>query len=316
MFLKSRLSPSVLLFIIVSTLLLACSKDKDPIEEQLVLSDENSILSLDINTPYFSTNAQIDEENKLITQRIPEFINLSNLSTVFRVSDRATISPNPNDVKDYSNSVKFTVTSESGIKKDYTVTMSKMSNFFSESCKTGNATKWFGGDDRTNAPQTIPYDRNVGTGQAILFNKDTNPLIFNVFLSDGFQYYSNGTYFYSNLELKLNIRDISGKIIGTTTKTILGTSLFNGGSISFDLTELKLFFKKDVVYIFQWYLVDGEILGVNTGSTGNINSGEGFCFSGGFTSQSNISKQSNQEDMKIWRKNAPWNFNIEIMGKD
>ncbi len=400
MFLKSRLSPSVLLFVIVSTLLLACSKDKDPInlpvlsdkneinsfvitkgaytknfdvidnsiagtvdsEIELkdlvlnvsiskgatispdpskissisgdfnftvtaengqskiykvsikrILSDKNSILSLDINTSYFSTNAQIDEDNKLITQRIPEFIDISNLSTVLRVSDRATISPNPNDVRDYSGSVKFTVTSESGIKKDYTVTISKMSNSFSESCKTMNASKWFGGDDRTNVPDIIPYDRNIGTGQAILFNKDTNPLTFNVFFSGGFQYYRSD--YFGNLELKLNIRDTSGKIIGTTNKIIQGTS-FNGGSISFDLTKLKLFFKKDIVYIFQWYLVNGESLGVFTGSTGNTNSGEGFCFSGGLSSESNlISRQSNQEDMKIWGKH-PWNFNFEIMGKE
>ena len=278
-----------------------------------LLSTENSILGLTINAGSLLINPQINTQNYTISQRVPSFLDLTNLNVSVRYSDRATISPDPNNVKDYSSPVKYTVTSETGDKKEYIVTLTSMLENFSESCMTTmNANKWFGGDNRTNAPDILPNDRVVGTGQAVKFSTDVNPLRFTVLMDSGFKYFNSQTNYNQNVQLKLNIRETNGKIIASTNTTVLDT--FNGGAIAFNIESLHLLFKKETTYIFQWYLVDGIALGVNTGSYGNTNSGTGFCFSGGYSGEASRSKGTSLEDSTVWYSH-PWNFNIEISGK-
>ncbi len=277
-----------------------------------LLSTENSILDLTINSNGLIIKPQINTQNNTINQRVPNFITLSNLNVAIIYSNRAAIFPDPNTIKDYSSPIKFTVTSETGDKKDYLVSFTSMSENFSESCMTMNATKWFGGDNRTNVPDIIPNDRNVGTGQAVKFSSDVNPLNFTVFMDSSFKFFSTQAQYYQNVQLKLNIRDSSGNILASTNTTVLDT--FNGGSITFNIESLRLLFKKETIYVFQWYLVDGGVLGVNTNSNGNKDPGTGFCFSGGFSSEAKISKGTNLESSTNWFTN-PINFNIEISGK-
>jgi hypothetical protein len=277
-----------------------------------LLSTENSLLELSINSNGLTIKPQINSQNSTVNQRIPSFLNLTNLDVALRYSSRATIFPDPTSIKDYSSPVKYTITSETGDKKEYLVSFTSMSENFSESCMTMNATKWFGGDNRTNVPDIIPNDRNVGTGQAVKFSSDVNPLNFTVFMDSGFKFFSTQAQYYQNVQLKLNIRDSSGTILASTNTTVLDT--FNGGSITFNIESLRLLFKKETIYVFQWYLVDGGVLGVNSNSNGNKDPGTGFCFSGGFSSEAKISKGTNLESSTNWFTN-PINFNIEISGK-
>lgn len=278
-----------------------------------LLSTENSLLELSINSNGLTIKPQINSQNNTINQRIPSFLNLTNLDVALRYSNRATISPDPTSIKDYSSPVKYTITSETGDKKEYLVTLTPMLESFSESCLTTmNANKWFGGDNRTNAPDILPNDRNVGTGQAVKFSTDVNPLVFSVLMNSGFKFYNSQTNYNHNVQLKLNIRDTNGKILASTNTTVLDT--FNGGTITFNIESLHLLFKQDTTYIFQWYLVDGIAMGVSTASYGNENSGTGFCFSGGYSGEARTSKGTSLEDSSVWYAH-PWNFNIEISGK-
>lgn len=278
-----------------------------------LLSTENSLLEFSINSNGLTIKPQINSQNNTVNQRIPSFLNLTNLDVALRYSNRATISPNPSSIKDYSSPVKYTITSETGDKKEYLVTLTPMLESFSESCLTTmNANKWFGGDNRTNAPDILPNDRNVGTGQAVKFSTDVNPLVFTVLMNSGFKFYSSQSNYNHNVELKLNVRDTNGKIIASTNTTVLDT--FNGGTITFNIESLHLLFKQDTTYIFQWYLVDGNTIGVSSASYGNENSGNGFCFSGGYNGEARTSKGTSLEDSSVWYPH-PWNFNIEISGK-
>lgn len=278
-----------------------------------LLSTENSLLEFSINSNGLTIKPQINSQNNTVNQRIPSFLNLSNLDVALRYSNRATISPNPSSIKDYSSPVKYTITSETGDKKEYLITLTPMLENFSESCLTTmNANKWFGGDNRTNATDILPNDRNVGTGQAVKFSTDVNPLVFTVLMNSGFKFYSSQSNYNQNVQLKLNVRDTNGKIIASTNTTVLDT--FNGGPITFNIESLHLLFKQDTTYIFQWYLVDGNIIGVSSASYGNENSGNGFCFSGGYNGEARTSKGTSLEDSSVWYPH-PWNFNIEISGK-
>jgi hypothetical protein len=277
------------------------------------LSIENSLLEFSINTPYFSTSPTIDQQNGLITQRLPESVDLTNLNITVKYSKYASITPDPNTIKDYSSPVNFTVKSESGVERVYQVKVEHMDIDRFESCSEANASKWFGGDNRTNAPDTLPYDRNIGTGQAIVLNKDLVPSIFRINLSEGFAYDETKTRYNKAVTLKLIIRDKEGKMIASTTTDVLGE--FDGGFIPFNLEKLNLFLEADKTYIFYWYLVNGESLGVNAGSSGNTNDGTGFCFESGYFGESKISKNSSLEELNTWYKHE-WHFNIELEGKE
>lgn len=294
---------------LISFLMLSCTSKDTP----KILSTENSILEFNMNTTYFSASPKIDEQSGLITKRLPEYIDLKNINIDVKYSNYASITPDPNSIKDYSSPVLFTVKSESGIEKIYQVKLEHMDINKFESCSGANAWKWFGGDNRTNAPNILPYDRNVGTGQAIKLNKDLNPLIFSIYLREGFRYDNTNTLYKNPVTLKLIIRDDAGKVLTSTTTDVAGN--FNGGLIPFNLEMLKLYLEANKTYIFYWYLVNGESLGIVASSPGNTNVGSGFCFESGYSGESNISKKNNLEDINTWYKH-PWHFNIQLEGKE
>jgi len=280
------------------------------------LSTENLILDFRINDNNFSTSTTINNGNNIITQRLPQTVDLSNLDISIVFSERATIAPTIDNLVDFSEPVSLTVTSESGIERTYIVNIDHMDEAFSETCSEMNAWKWFGGDNRANAPDNGPFDRNVGTGQAIILERDISPSSFSVHLggggSEGFVFDEDGTPYNEDVELKLNIRNVEGSIIFSTTSIVSGS--FNEGYISFDLTNSNLFLEDNTTYIFQWYLVDGASLGVTTSSSGNTNEdASGFCFNGGYSGQSKISENTDLENFNVWFEH-PWNFNIILEG--
>ena len=277
------------------------------------LSTENSILEFRINHNNFSTFATINNDDYTISQRLPQTVDLSNLDLSIISSERATITPDIDNLIDFSETVSLTVTSESGIEKTYSINIDHMDEPFSETCSEMNASKWFGGDNRTDAPDIEPFDRNVGTGQTIILDQDLNPSCFSIHLSEAFKFDENGRFYNEDVELKLNIRNSEENIITETTTTVPRN--FNSGFITFDLTNNNLFLEDNTLYIFQWYLIDGETLGISASSLGSTDEeSTGFCFNGGYSGQSNISENTKLEDYDVWRQH-PWNFNFILQGK-
>jgi hypothetical protein len=279
------------------------------------LSEENSILEFRIDTENFSTFASINEEDRTIIQRLPQYIDFTNLEIAIEISDRASLSRNSEDLVDFSSPVNLIVTSESGVEKEYTIELSPMTEDFSVTCDEMNVSKWFGGDDR-NAPQydIVPFDRNSGTGQIIRLDQDLSPSTFGVHLDRNFESAQSGSPFNASVELKLNIRTKDGDLLASTTTTVFPS--FTGGFIDFDLSDLNLFLKSNTEYVFQWYLLDGAALGVNSGSNGTNTNGDAsdFCFGGGYAGQSRVSQNTTLEDPEAWSTHG-WNFNIRLEGK-
>lgn len=276
-------------------------------------SIENSVLEFNLTNQAFTTTAKINLENGEITRRIPEFVDLKNLSIDLKISKYAAISPDPKTIKDYSSPINFTVKSESGVEKAYVVKFEYMNINRFQSCSETNANKWFGGDDRTNAPDILPFDRNVGTGQTIIVDKDLVPSVFSVDLSRGFRYFEGNTNYNQPVTLKLIVRDENSKVLTTTTAVV--SADFRGGLVSFDLSKLNLLFEANKKYFLFWYVVNGDVIGVNSGSNANTKNGSGFCYNSGWTGESKISKNTSLENLSIWYTHE-WHFNIELEGKE
>ena len=276
-------------------------------------SAENSILEFNITTAYLSTNAKIDQETAIVTKRLPAFIDLANLNIDLKYSEGASISPNPATITDYSSPVNFTVTSQSGVQKVYQVKLEHMDVTKISSCSDANAWKWFGGDNRTNAPDILPYDRNIGTGQAIVLSNDLTPLSFSVHFREGFRYFEDFSDYRKAVTLKLIIKDQVGETVATTTTNV--SEQFTGGFVPFNLEPLHLFLEAGKTYVFFWYLVDGAALGVTASSSGNTDNGSGFCFNSGYAGESSLSTNTNLEQPSAWYQHG-WHFNIELEGKE
>ncbi|MDP5198096.1 hypothetical protein [Flavobacterium sp. DG2-3] len=276
-------------------------------------SVENSVLEFNLTNEAFTTTAKINLENGEITKRIPEFVDLKNLSIDLKFSKYATISPDPKTIKDYSSPVSFTVKSESGLEKVYQVKFEYMNNDRFQSCTDANSDKWFGGDDRTNVPDILPFDRNVGTGQTIIVDKDLVPSVFSVDLKGGFRYFQGNTNYDKAVTLKLVVRDENSKILATTTTDV--PAGFSGGMIPFDLTQHNIFMEAGKKYKMFWYVVNGDVIGVNSGSNANSSNGSGFCFNSGWAGESKKSKNTTLEDLSVWYEHW-WHFNIELEGKE
>jgi hypothetical protein len=276
------------------------------------LSPENAIVSFQIKTTLFETNADIDNETGAINQRVLPNTALTSIETTVIISDRATISPDPKTISDYTNPVVFTVTAENGESKEYQVTIELMNEEYVAKCDISNASKWFGGDDRVipDYPEIGP--RNVGTGQVILLTKDTYSTKFGFLLREPFRSDKTNIKYLGDLELKLNIRDIDGVIIAT--KNVMINGPFNGGWIDFDLTSLNLLLKKNTQYNFTYYLINGEALGVSSGSDANLNVDSGICGATGFSGTSKERENTSLEDWDVWHSHE-WHFNFRLEGK-
>ncbi|KAF2080319.1 DUF5018 domain-containing protein [Flavobacterium sharifuzzamanii] len=276
-------------------------------------STDNFILELNVKTPNLVLSADINNERGLVTKRIPEINDLKNLDVELKFSKHATITPDPKTIKDYSEPVNFTVKSESGAEKVYQVKLEYMNNYISRSCSESNASKWFGGDNRTNAPDILPFDRNIGTGQTVIVDKNLVPSTFRIHLQEGFVYYEGRQKYNKPVTLKLIVKDANRNILATTTTEV--SESFNGGFIPFDLQALNLYLEANKKYSFYWYLVDGEKLGIYAASSANTKAGDGFCFTSGYSGESRISKNNSLEDANVWFDHD-WHFNIELVGKE
>jgi hypothetical protein len=249
----------------------------------------------------------------LVTKRLPEFIDFKKLNVDFKISQSASITPDPKSIKDYSSPVNFIVKSESGLEKIYQVKLEHMDVHSYESCTDSNASKWFGGDNRTSAPNILPFDRNIGTGQTVLLIKDLVPSNFSIHLREGFEYSETHTRYAQEVKLKLIIRDENKKTIASTETDV--SANFTGGLVTFDLQNEHLLLEAGKKYVFYWYLIDGAALGITAGSSGNTTNGSGFCFQTGYSGESKDSNKTSLEDLSVWYEH-PWHFNIELEGKE
>ena len=279
------------------------------------ISPEKKLLSFEIDTDFFKKSLDIDEENGTVFQRVLPDVDLMSLTATVTISNRATISPDPETISDYTNPVVFTVTAENGDTKEYTVTLEKMDMDFETGCEDSNLIKWFGGDDREADP-AFPNafrPRNVGEGQTISLEKDMYPTLFGVFFDGPFASARTNEVYTDDIEINLDIRDEDGAIIKSTSAII--TAPFGGGRVDFDISSLNLLLEGKKTYYFTWYLVDGERLGINSGALGNTNEGiTGICGSGGFCATSRIEENTSLSDWSIWVR---WtaNFNFKLIGK-
>ncbi|WP_430409727.1 hypothetical protein [Kordia sp.] len=277
------------------------------------LNDENFILSYTFTTPDFVTTSDVDINTTTIIKRLPTFTDKTNLDLAIVYSEQATISPNPASITNYSSDMDFVVTALNGEQRVYTLKVETMDMDFNNVCDDMTASRWFGGDDRTNAPSgIIPFNRNVGTGQGVVFEEDVHPTKFGFNLTGAFKSSENGSTYNNPLDIKLNIRQQDGTLIGNLTQTI--SASFNGGWIEFDITNFKLFFDANTEYIFTMHLVNGENLGINTGIHGISYEGNGFCFRQAYAGQSKISENTDIDNWGSWYE-TPWHFNIKMEGE-
>ncbi len=265
-----------------------------------VVSDKNSVMADEIASGTFF-------------KRLPTFFSLNNLTLDVLISPYATINPDPQDVVDYTQPVDFTVTAEDGSESTYQIGFVNMDTDFEIRCTDSNASKWFGGDDRDNPDYDFtPFDRNVGTGQKLTFTEDLDPDTFGVLFASGFTYAQAGFYYDQDLEIRLDIRDNQGSKLGTTSVIVPPT--YRGGWVYFDLSDIPFYMKADETYIFTWYLVNGGVIGVNTGSMATNQDGIQNCDGIGMSGQSKESFETSLDSWDLWYEHG-WHFNYSLSGK-
>ncbi len=120
MFLKSQVMNkkmkdfiNILSLILYVTVMSQCTKEDKPLKK----SKEASIISFELGT----YKGKLNGTSLLI--EVPYAADISSLSAKVKLSEKATIKPDPTKVKDWSNPVSFTVTAENGESKKYTVTV-------------------------------------------------------------------------------------------------------------------------------------------------------------------------------------------------
>ncbi len=110
---KNRYFFGLLAFIFSISQLTQCNKEDKPLEK----SKEASIISFELGT----YKGKLNGTSLLI--EVPYAADISSLLAKVKLSEKATIKPDPTKVKDWSNPVSFTVTAENGESKKYTVTV-------------------------------------------------------------------------------------------------------------------------------------------------------------------------------------------------
>ncbi len=149
-------------------LTISCNDDN----EQIMLSDENDIISFSFLT---SDNANLSQDyvgvvlDNTILVTVPFNTDVSTLSPTILVSENATISPETNIEIDYSGEVVYTVTSESGIEQQYTVTViiapndenNLLSFSFLSSNNTNLSQNYIGVIEDNTVTTTMPFGTDV-----------------------------------------------------------------------------------------------------------------------------------------------------------
>ncbi len=107
---------SLLALILFITPMTQCSKDTES-NTVLKKSKEASIISFELGTYKGKLNGTS------LSIELPYGTDISSLSAKVKLSESATIKPDPKTVKDWSTPVSFTVTAENGESKKYTVTV-------------------------------------------------------------------------------------------------------------------------------------------------------------------------------------------------
>lgn len=280
------------------------------------LSAENDFISFNLLFETLALSADIDKENGIVSQKVSPNTDLSQLSIEYVIPESATIVPNPESITDYSQPLTFLITSESNEEKIYNVVFELMEETVNFNCDEENASKWFGGDNRADKidPDFFFAPRNVGTGESLTPEQDIFISSYSIRFSDFFQFVNDEgnirTYF-GDTTVRLQLRDSEGNILASKDNTFENPmQLFWQ---TFDLTDLNLVLKKDNLYFFTWYLVNGEALGINTGTHGNTEFHSGLCDGQGLSGTSSIREETHLNDWGIWG-NHPWHFNFRLTG--
>ncbi len=260
--------------------------------------------------------ADIHKENGIVSKRFSPNTDLTQLSVEYLISEGATIVPNPKDITYYSSPVSFVITSESNEEKTYNVVFEHMEEIVNINCDQENVSKWFGGDNRANKvdPDIFFAPRNVGTGQSLTPEADIFISSYSIKFSDYFQYFDDDgiiRIYFGDTTVRLQLRDSEGNILASKDKTFGNPMQLYWQR--FELADLDLVLKKDTLYYFTWYLVDGEALGIQTGSSGNNESYSGLCSGQGLSGTSTIREETSLDDWEIWG-NHSWYYNFRLEG--
>jgi uncharacterized protein (TIGR02145 family) len=166
---------------------------------------------------------------------------------------------------------------------------------------TGNATKWFGGDNRPES-----YLRNVGTGQSFTLNTSKNITAVSVWFNRYFDFDYAPESISHAVNIRLQLRNSAGVIITSADKYL--DASFNGGWVRIEwLKKIKIAANQE--YILTWYLIDGENLKLNTGSFGDLN--DGYLSGRGFSAE--IIPGQDIDSWSSWGEH-PWDFCFKIHG--
>mgnify|MGYP000029706472 CR=1 FL=1 len=135
-------------------------------------SSEAKILDFVIDRDFITEQPVIDDENGTITFKISDTATDDDLKTlipIFKISDKATVSPVSGVAQNFSggNSVEYTVIAEDGTIKVYTVSIAGKYNVLKYSFE-----KW---DEVTSAtmkwPSPIPFDELATANQGVAYLK-------------------------------------------------------------------------------------------------------------------------------------------------
>ncbi|MFL1895083.1 DUF5018 domain-containing protein [Aquimarina sp. 2-A2] len=119
---------SLAIFIITVISLVSCSSDNsdssdslEDIDNEVILSNENSITEFKVKIKDQYINGFIDDESSTILLEIAPDFDLLNLRPEVSISENASISPNVDVAIDLNNIVNYTVTAEDGSAKSYEI---------------------------------------------------------------------------------------------------------------------------------------------------------------------------------------------------
>jgi hypothetical protein len=121
---KKTLPAGVFILIAITALALAgCAGTTDPVQ-----SGEKKLLSFEVAVAGEYKPGAIDEALHTVSLTLPAGTNVTALSPVIAVSEKAAVSPASGVMQDFSNPVTYTVTAENGSAQPYTVTVLAAAN--------------------------------------------------------------------------------------------------------------------------------------------------------------------------------------------